>query len=170
MKPNYKKCEQLAEQLLEKYHITEPIVNIFDIAKNEGLDLHFVYMPEKLKNAAGFLDKENKCIYVNKSDSPHRQFFTIAHELGHYMLGHQPSEYRVLMRFILPGGEYDAVEQEANCFAGNVLVPTKMLVATMKQYRLDKEDADLLAKLFGVSKDTIKYRLQELHLWQKQPT
>ena len=53
-------------------------------------------------------------------------------------------------------------EQEANCFAANLLVPKKMLEIIMKDYDLSKNDIPALSKFFGVSDDVIKYRLKWL--------
>ena len=37
--PNYKQSRIKAEELLEKYGISEPIINAFEIAENEGINL-----------------------------------------------------------------------------------------------------------------------------------
>ena len=165
-KPDFKKAQKKAEELLEKYIITEPTVNVFDIAKREGLKLSFVNMPEELKDAAGFLDVEEKQIYINKNDPPNRIRFTIAHELGHHILEHDKGELKVLMRNTKFNGE--PIEQEANVFAANLLAPKDMLVKIMKRFKLKRKeefDVELLAKMFGVSKDFMKYRLESLSLW-----
>ncbi|MEK7102313.1 MAG: ImmA/IrrE family metallo-endopeptidase [Patescibacteria group bacterium] len=164
--PDYKKCEDIATELLEKYVITEPVVNVFEIAKSEGLGLKFVQMPEALKNVAGFLS--DKTIYINKEDPTNRQVFTVAHELGHFELKHDPKEYKVLLRLTLQNREYDVVEKEANCFAANILVPEKMLNAVIKKYQLASDNVDIIASMFGVSKEMMEYRMKRLKLWQNQ--
>lgn len=162
--PDYKKSEQKAAELLKKYSITEPIVNVFDIVKNEGLDLKFIKFPPKLQEVAGFFDPDTKTIFVNAEEPTNRQTFTVAHELGHYLLEHKPTEYKVLMRWEKPEGEKQPLEQEANCFAACLLVPENILKDTMKKYDLGKHDLDvrILAQMFGVSREMMKYRLMKI--------
>mgnify|MGYP001577598842 CR=1 FL=1 len=115
-------------------------------------------MPGKLSRVSGFFDADSKTIYVNINDSLTRQNFTIAHELGHYILGHDTKEYGVLLRFPELNAKED-VEKEANCFAANLLVPEKMLKEIMRSYSLDKKDVPILAQIFGVSNMVMEYRL-----------
>lgn len=163
---NFERCEQLADSLLRRYGITEPIVNIFEIAKGEGLDLKFIKMPEKLQSVAGFLDLDKKIIFVNNDDPTNRQMFTIAHELGHFELEHKPEEYSVLLRQTLFNGNYNHTEQEANCFAASILVPKSMAEEVINKYRITKDDIDLLAKMFGVSNEMMIFRAKRLNLWK----
>lgn len=157
--PNYSKAKEEAKKLLDEFGVHEPIVPVFDIAKSRGLKIHFVDMPEEMKDVSGFFDPKTKSIYVNKQDPPNRRVFTVAHELGHYVLGHEPKEYSVLYRWISMNTKKDNLEQEANCFAANLLVPKDMLLDISKKYSLDKDQSEILSKMFGVSRDVVKYRL-----------
>lgn len=157
----YDTAKQKAKELLEKYQVEEPVINVFQIAKDEGLSLNSAKMTGQLKDVAGFFDKETNSIFINSDDPPTRQMFTVAHELGHYKLNHQPDEYGVLYRFQKFDGANDA-EKQANCFAANLLVPKKMLKKAMRKYRLDKDNAGILADLFGVSKEMMSYRIKTL--------
>ncbi|MDD2757970.1 MAG: ImmA/IrrE family metallo-endopeptidase [Patescibacteria group bacterium] len=163
---NFPKCEELANDLLVKYGVTEPVVNVFQIAKGEGLELRFIKMPEKLQSVAGFLDIEKKIIFVNNDDPANRQMFTIAHELGHFKMEHKPSDYNVLLRQTIINGNYSPVEQEANCFAANILVPKNMAEEIINKYKITKDDIDLLAKMFGVSNEMMAFRMKKLNLWK----
>mgnify|MGYP001567997187 CR=1 FL=1 len=158
--PNYKRAEEKAAQVLAKFDIAEPVIPVQEIAQREGLTI--VYFPpntETSKKVSGFFDPKTKTIYVNSDDPPARQSFTIAHELGHFELDHSPDKYNVLPRFASPIDK-DPTEQEANCFAANLLVPNDMLQKIINRYNLTKQDTTLLADLFGVSTDVIKYRLK----------
>lgn len=159
MNANYQNAKNKAGELLEEFTVTEPIVPVFQIAEQKGLKVAIVKMPDKLSNVSGLLDPEKKVIYVNSEDPSNRQAFTVAHELGHFILKHEPNKYGVLPRFAELIAS-NPLEQEANCFAANFLVPEKMLREAMKQYNLTEHDTDLLAKMFGVSKDVIRYRLK----------
>ncbi len=161
--PDYQKAEESARALLEKYSINEPVVRVFDIAQKEGLKIQLFDMPEKLSNIAGFFDPDTKTIYVNNSDPTNRQTFTVAHELAHFILNHAPDKIGVLPRWPdLQNQIKTPVEQEANCFAAELLVPKKMLTEQMEKYSLQKEDVDLLARLFGVSQETMSHRLKRV--------
>jgi len=118
--------------LLSKYQIDKPVVNVFDVAKNEGIDLRFVKMPESLKDVAGFFDAESKSIFVNNEDPTNRQMFTVAHELGHYILEHSKDKYGILYRRQIFNGEQAPAEQEANYFAANLLVLKKCFLKQWK--------------------------------------
>jgi Zn-dependent peptidase ImmA (M78 family) len=160
IKPDYQKAEKRASDILEEYGIKKPIIPIFDIARNKGLIIKFVKMPQNLVSVAGFLDNNNKIIYVNADDAPNRQTFTVAHELGHYILDHKANEYEVLLR--LPSVKTTPVEKEANCFAAAILVPREMLKSAMKEYSLSNKEIDLLATMFGVSSKTMEFRLNHI--------
>jgi Zn-dependent peptidase ImmA (M78 family) len=114
-----------------------------------------VFKPD-YNHIAGFIDFDAHKIYVNVDDSLQRQNFTIAHELGQYLLGHRrESGYTVLLRN--PNEMVKTpIEQEANCFAANLLVPE----AFLRQYLDDFLGItnQQLSKAFGVSADVIRYR------------
>jgi len=158
---DYNKATQLAAEKLSKYRVNEPLVPVFEIAEAEGLTVKVVKMPDTLSRVSGFLDPHTKTIFVNAEDVPARQRFTVAHELGHYALSHDPDKYPVLLRFPELNGE-DDIEKEANCFAANLLVPKELLRETIKKYGLTSEDAPVLAQMFGVSNAVIKFRMKHI--------
>ncbi len=163
-KPDYERAKKKAEELLANFKIEEPIVPVFEIAKTLGLEVKIVRMPEKLLSVSGFIDIPHKIIYVNSDDSPARRLFTVAHELGHYLLNHKPGEIEVLLR--LTTVETTPIEKEANCFAANLLVPEKKLLNVMNTYHLTRKESEILAKLFGVSNEVIINRLHHLS-WKR---
>jgi Zn-dependent peptidase ImmA (M78 family) len=100
---------------------------------------------------------QGRIIYVSEKEHPRRQTFTIAHELGHALLHGKlfeshPEDYQVLLRTPI-GATKDPLEQEANAFAGHLLVPASLLA---KYQRI--ADNSELARLFNVSEDVIRYR------------
>lgn len=87
-----------------------------------------------------------------------RQRFTIAHELGHYVLQHGPSFRDPIAHFNM--GYYSPVEREANRFAAELLMPAEAveyLVRTMKDATVAK-----MASRFDVSQVAMGYRLKNL--------
>jgi Zn-dependent peptidase ImmA (M78 family) len=162
-KANFERAIAKAKEVLEEQCLFDPPVIAERIARNYGLQVRYYKMKPVYAKVAGFIDPKEKTIAVNGEDPAHRQNFTIAHELGHYLLEHtlhQP-EYEVLYRkqhpLAVTGNKPD--EQEANCFAANLLVPSDMLLDYMRfPFVFDWQ----LAGIFGVSADVIKYRKKYL--------
>ncbi|WP_195763537.1 ImmA/IrrE family metallo-endopeptidase [Duganella guangzhouensis] len=97
-------------------------------------------------------------IEYNVSEVPVRQRFTVAHELGHYALGHKDAP-RDSGNFQSSG---DFRERQANRFAAELLMPASLVI---KYYQNDyAASVGALASMFGVSRDAMGYRLKNLGL------
>jgi len=151
--PDYAKAILEAKRVLEENFIIGPPVLVHELAENCGLQVTVEVFEDS--NIAGMIDIEKKLIIVNKHDSLTRQAFTIAHELGHWLLHVKPGDMtceEVLYRKPLGGPNENWMESEANCFAANLLVPSEML---LKYENLTQEEA---ARIFRVSPSVIGYR------------
>jgi Zn-dependent peptidase ImmA (M78 family) len=152
-KPNFKKARELAREVLDANFITAPPIQIRELAENYGLRVFVAEFSDS--DVAGTINLKEACIVVNSYDTVERKAFTIAHELGHWLLHKEDpglSEgVTIFLRKPL-GGEIDWWEKEANWFAANVLVPKEMLDC----YK-DKDEREV-AKIFGVSPSVIGYR------------
>jgi Zn-dependent peptidase ImmA (M78 family) len=152
-KPNFKKARELAKEVLDANFITAPPIHMRELAENYGLRVFVAEFDDP--DVAGTIDLEKACIVVNSYDSRMRQTFTIAHELGHWLLHREDpglSEgVTIFLRKPL-GGEIEWWEKEANWFAANLLVPKEMLD------RYEDKDEREVAKIFGVSPSVIGYR------------
>jgi Zn-dependent peptidase ImmA (M78 family) len=128
---------------------------------------------------SGFIvrDEENLrkiVIGANKSHHPHRQRFTIAHELGHFLLHKGETvhvdEGRGALAINLRDSESskgeDNEEKEANLFAAELLMPAKFLKKDLegKSFDLlaDTTLLDGLAKKYQVSTQALTFRLANL--------
>ena len=99
----------------------------------------------------------HRFMLVNSNQSQGRQHFTIAHELGHWLL-HKDRRDEYELKLSRPnGGEDDPMEKEANTFAAELLVPFKELLEYKKKGVSNKE----LAKMFFVSERVIEHRLED---------
>ncbi|MDR2869711.1 MAG: ImmA/IrrE family metallo-endopeptidase [Deferribacteraceae bacterium] len=80
----------------------------------DKLNVHIFYAPlfAKIKGVS-FIDEQKKSfmIFINNHDDLYKQYFSIAHELGHIMM-HLSST-----------SDYEVQEQEADKFANSFLVP-----------------------------------------------
>ncbi|MDR2440743.1 MAG: ImmA/IrrE family metallo-endopeptidase [Planctomycetaceae bacterium] len=155
--PNFNAAKNKAKEVLEGNLIVEPPVVAQKLAESYELDVRYYIFKLEYKEVAGFIDVSKNTIAVNGEDSPARQNFTIAHELGHYLLGHDldGTEYTCLFRD--PTKQKNTpIEQEANCFAANLLVPTMMLQRYLDRFSF--ADDEQLSRIFGVSTDVIRFR------------
>src|SRR5579872_3999410 len=126
--------------------ITLP-VDMIKVVKSQGVDL--VVGAFEGDDISGILDRENKKIYVSSSESYQRKSFTVAHELGHYLLHRDKTQeifYRSDAQDLNPEGK-DIEETEANWFAASLLIPSNMV----NKYYSVVRTADELAVIFGVS-------------------
>jgi len=155
-KADFHAVKRLARQVLEENGIFKPPVIAAELAESYGLEVFESEFNEEYAHIAGFIDFGENFILVNADDSLHRKNFTVAHELGHYLLGHNAENgYTVLLR------DPDAMvktplEQEANCFAANVLVPEPFLLEYLDNYPYITNQQ--LSKAFGVSADVVRIR------------
>lgn len=89
---------------------------------------------------------------VNSRMGPGRFRFSIAHELGHYFLGHKP-----LTR--INEERSPQQERQADAFAAELLLPEQYLLDDLKIYTLPQ-----LAARYRVSRQALDIRLKELGL------
>jgi Zn-dependent peptidase ImmA (M78 family) len=110
-------------------------------------------------------------IGVNSLHHPHRQRFTIAHELGHLELHremitskvHVDKDFPVLMRNPKSATGTEKVEIEANQFAAELLMPEALIKQALENEPFDIDDdspIEELAKKFRVSRQALEYRIR----------
>lgn len=158
--PDYGKARKAAVSLLERMGITAPPVDPVSVAEFAGVKVRFVeFEGESDARISGFYDCEEDVIVVNKHEFPLRQTFTVAHELGHKILHEEwakSDNYKVLLRDPF-ARESSPVEQEANFFAANLLMPKSMMD---EYYLLPPHE---ISEIFAVSVPAVKARLQSLY-------
>lgn len=156
---DYRAAEEMANKVLAENFISEPPIIAEEVAKNYGLRVgYYIFLPER-RNVSGFIT--NGEIVINDEEPIQRKNFTIAHELGHFLLGHIGNkDYEVLYR--QPIATQKPMEQEANCFAANLLVPENILRKYLADYPFITNYQ--LANIFGVSHDVIGFRRQNLRI------
>ena len=165
MSANWDRAKQVAREVREKFSNDGSSINAFEVAKSEGIAIKYFKPKEgdKIAEASGLLNTDGKTIYLNITDSPERQNFTLAHELGHYFLKHSPDQYGVYWRNQQYAvGEKTDAEKEADCFASELLMPKSLIEKYKKKYHFDDTDYYALANLLGVSSEAMKYRLRDI--------
>lgn len=174
----YKFIREVAEKLLNKHCPQGVPVDPAQIAEQLGIEVRLEKVDDGL---SGFLLRDQKSnrvvIGTNLRHHPNRQKFTIAHELGHFLL-HEAATVHVDER--KPGyivqrrdsksstGE-DVFEREANLFAAELLMPAKALAKDFQSRAVDiladDDQAYLktLADKYGVSTHALTVRLAYLN-------
>lgn len=117
---------------------------------------------DTLESVAGLLDKTNKTIYINATDSLERQRFTVAHELGHYVYNHDEDKFGLNYRD--GNRKHNSAERQADDFAGEILMPSPLVRKKLKEYSDARPTISEIASLFGVSKDAMKVKLENMGL------
>ena len=100
-------------------------------------------------------------IFYNAKARPERQRFTLAHELGHFVL-HRDSHasFNCDKESIYTGADtLKLIEREADEFASNLLMPGDLLRQRITGKRIDFHLLGELAKEFGVSLEAMCIRL-----------
>ena len=171
--PTYARYDYVNEKaalFLEEYKITKYPVEPLEIIKRSKWGLmpysesmeKFSVALEKIesiyrsKDGFTILDSGNYSIAYNDVSKPlGRIRFTLMHEIAHIYLRHlEDFEETTLLRGGLSRAKYKVLENEANAFARNVLVPTVML------YNLDDKSIDNITLTFGITKEAAKARLE----------
>lgn len=132
------------------------------LAKELGIDI-FAGQLERV--VSGALIKEpgrDPVIILNKEDSPVRQRFTAAHELGHYIrrAGDDADYTYVDLRDDIAKQGTEPEEVFANAFAACLLMPE----VAVREERDERRQLSELAFHFGVSQEAMRFRLDNLSL------
>lgn len=147
-----------ADGLTAEYSV--PPIPVAEIAEFQGTQVVLIDFGRYKDRVAGFCDFAEGKIYVNSDDISVRQSFTIAHELGHWLLhkhlfSEDPAAYPVLPRFQRTD-ENNPLEKEANHFAANLLVPDRLLKP------VKNAPVAALAGIFQVSKTMMEFRVKNV--------
>lgn len=100
-------------------------------------------------------------IKVNRHEAKSRQRFTIAHEIGHYILHRDKIGHGITDTILYRSKLSSNLEVEANKFAANLIMPiTKIREKLAEVDRgIDRSVAVELAQIFDVSTDAMEIRL-----------
>ena len=145
--------QEMAKDILLRYWDGSLPVNPVTIAKK--LDLNVIYGGADLELSGSF-DADSHTIFINEDDSLNKQRFTIAHEIGHAVLGHGSSP-RTKIRY--NQANFQLKEYEANLFAVELLMPIEAINYMIKQTEIGLKE---MAEVFSVSSQALEIRLKRL--------
>jgi Zn-dependent peptidase ImmA (M78 family)/DNA-binding XRE family transcriptional regulator len=154
-----------ANELLEKAEVSEPPVEIEELAVRCGAVVFNRHFPDSLSGLV-FVVHDRAMIGINKDHHSNRRRFSLAHELGHFVLGHHLGSSDEVDSLHIdtdeghpPGFDWHA-ERAANDFAAELLMPRRLMSAAFER----SQDPSELADQFKVSRLAMGYRLVNLGL------
>jgi Zn-dependent peptidase ImmA (M78 family) len=165
---NLQEIELRANALLEQHQHNKPPIDVQLLCKQLGIELVLEELDDDISGI--LVTKRQPVIAVNRQHGRARQRFTIAHEIGHFML-HKTRKDAVFVdrsaihfRNQVSSAGIDPAEVAANNFAAALLMPRTMLVEDLKS--IDEGIADVqvirLARKYGVSEQAMNIRLARL--------
>ena len=164
-----------AARLIAHHRVRVPPVDVEAVAAALGLT---IVRDDLGAGVSGLLVSHQgaACVCVHEADHRHRQRFTIAHEIGHFVLRHQfvRGEHVHVDRGVVvsqrgprAASGVDRKEIEANQFAAALLMPpalvTEAVTACGGRPLVDSQ-VSALAATFDVSEQAISIRLSTLGL------
>lgn len=160
-KPRVGIARNMARDLIKTMGIKEPPIIIKNVVEELKKEHRIEVIPwdfgEKADGIQLYKDYQITIGY-NRSQHPHRQRFTVAHEIGHFLLGHTTDDKIINL-------DSDKIEEiEANQFAAELLMPLEFIKLEFKKG--NKKPANL-AILFNVSEESMWWRLMDLKLLNK---
>lgn len=104
-------------------------------------------------------------VAFNTAEHPNRQRFTVAHEIGHHILGHVRADAGRCLRDVPTNYSANVnqyIEAEANEFAAQLIMPEDAVRTLIERDRLTTVSG--LADAFSVSEAAMYYRLKNMGL------
>lgn len=169
MRLRKKQVKAMVSKLLRDGEIRQPPIPVDRVARNLGLRVRHVPFEGEI---SGSLIRQGKdaLVGVNSMHHENRQRFTLAHEMGHFLL-HKGDRvildrsFRVNLRDTNGKNTEDPEEVEANLFAAELLMPEEFLVNSLRDKKIDIEEDDIIEALandYKVSPQAMTYRLVNL--------
>ena len=147
-----------ARQLLKDIGIKKVPVSIREIVdylkQNHNFNIASYTGFDEETDALLHTDSEGSTLLFDPSNSENRKRFTIAHEIGHFMLDHTQHGWCKRQE----DNGRDPKESEADEFAGELLMPLKLFKADLN----NGMNIDDLAKKYMVSKSAAGVRASKL--------
>jgi Zn-dependent peptidase ImmA (M78 family) len=172
-KHKLEQIEQRAEKILRDTNAWRVPVPIDRVARGLNLKTEASVLGDDISGLL-VVEKKRGALGYNSTHARVRQRFTIAHEVGHYVMHVKNStqlrlfiDRYVAFRDDESSAGNDWKEVEANAFAAALLMPARLVREEIKKHQLDLDDEDdlgALAKQFHVSTSAMSYRLVNLGL------
>lgn len=153
---------QRAESLIDELGIASACdIDVDAIAFDSGVEVLYEPLDGCEGTLVGFGGKA--IATVNPSSSRGRERFSVAHEIGHWLL-HRGKSFRCRADDIMQNYSADiGLEKEADTFASHLLMPTSIFQPAIKEAnRPGLTDLQSIAERFEVSMQAVSIRLATL--------
>ncbi len=167
------RIENEAKHLLEELGLRTLPIPVERVAQRLGLEIQETLFGDEISGVLVVRGGAGT-IGVNADHALVRRRFTIAHEIGHFVLHHEEGDLfidhrkpSVFLRDSNSSTGERRKEVEANAFAASLLMPRAQLLERLSADQVDVFDDDSiqsLAELFGVSTQALLLRLAKLGL------
>lgn len=178
-----RQIRNLVDGILEQNTLHRPPIELIpDIMKQRGII--FEERDEDDEEFCGvyMVVKQTKIIFVNANLRESRKNYTIAHELGHHYLGHPLQNGAIICdNDAIFGQNKPEMEKEADYFAACFLMPKQLVMVKNSEFEKnslqqisffqgpdnlekDKQRIEYLSDFLRVSREAMRYRLEELKL------
>ena len=164
--------DKAVEQMVLNTGLSYPKDSLLDIAKALGVEVVSAELPDlqtkKVKGYIKWLSDEEKekmgkpyraKIYLNSNQADTTKTFTLAHELGHFLLHKDTNNFRIDLEDYSES-DPDNQETEANYFASCLLMPKDKFFNALN----NAKGLDQVAEAFGVSVPAVEARMKWLHI------
>lgn len=151
---SYQKSRDLAWRILLQEGVRELPVPIVRLCRQMGIRVQSFTPIDGNDGYSTIIDGEPR-IFVSDRCSAERKRFTVAHELGHILLGHVGMLGLVNRE---PDPKDNPIEQEANVFASRLLAPACVLWA------LNLREPEEIAAVCRISYQSASFRAERMAL------
>ena len=139
-------------------NITVEPLDVAQLAQELGLVVRYEVLEDQI---SGKLANEDGqwIVTVNSLHHPHRQRFTIAHELAHFMLHTESQHCFEDTSFFRGKNSVEPIEKDANAYAAKLLMPKKAFDEYVQKC---SNIVGNVAQHFQVSSLAVRYRAKDL--------
>ena len=172
--PSHLTVEDIASSATKVLHDTQLFrlpVDVDCLAERLGIKVHYEDLEDDYSGLLVIRDGQ-ALAYINSKHHPNRQRFSLAHEIGHFVLhesrrtdkenAYVDKSMRLYQR---SDRGYSRMEWQANVFAAQVLMPSTLLRSKIfdEGYDLeDEHDVARLAVVLKVSEQALSIRLTQM--------
>lgn len=151
--------ESLAKIFAEKTSYIPGHSDIFNYIKALGGEIEYTDEPTDSNGGSIEVSGPNSfVIKLSKTTSSKRDIFTIAHELGHYVLHSKLGTIQIHAGRV---ADIDTAEREANSFAASFLMPAELV---KEEFEKSGKNLIALSEKFNVSISAMTWRCRNLGL------
>lgn len=173
LKQNLIKSDREAESVIKKYNIRTGPVDVEYLAEQLGLEVQYEEFEGELSGVLFRNEEDGEYIIgVNETHPKTRRRFTIAHEIGHFLMHkgkeiHVDRTFKVNFRDATSSQAINIEEMEANAFAAALLMPRDLIFRIIQDElngEIDLHGDDFEDKLLSDIADKLEVSQQALSI------